>query len=152
MPGDKVENKAANTEDNSGSFLSDLALDLLKGYQKIQKVETTIAAGIFGGAAGAAGVGLAEAAVLGAGAGVGAAAAKAAEAAVKANLETVHKHRDNPILNTMIPGFGFWERAAETTVNNVVDHVKENPVRAGVEMLFPPLLVFDANLRKLWGN
>jgi hypothetical protein len=152
MPGDKAENKAASTEDNGGSFLSDLALDLLKGYQKLQKVEASITGGMLGGAAGVIGQGVAEGAILGFGTGLGATAAKGVEAAVKAQAETVHKHRDNPVLNTVIPGFGFWERAAEATVHNVQDHIKENPVRAGIEMLVPPLLIFDANIRKLWGN
>jgi hypothetical protein len=37
-------------------------------------------------------------------------------------------------------------------VQNGVDHVRENPVRAGLEMLVPPLFIIDSNFRKLWGN
>jgi hypothetical protein len=136
MGADKVENKPAKQEEKGGFNLSSIALDLLMGAAE---------GGVLGFGAG----NIAAAAAKG--------AAKAAEAGLKASepvREQMHKDADShsTLMNAICPTWRFWEKAGNAELNIVKDHIHNNPTTAGIEMLVPPLLVIDANFRKLLGH
>lgn len=154
----------------TGAVLGIGGLAIKKGVEKAlanSKEDEHNTCELAGGAAGAA-AGAAAGMLFGLGMGPlgGVAGYYAGKALARTGCETIQQIENNPTIKEGIKDLGkplmadpsIWEKLARlekklfdemlSTPSDVVDHVTKNPVTAGVEMLFPPLLIIDAKLRK----